>query len=82
MLILLIFMQNLRIKLLYVLGVIFMRKFYKTPYLQVIPIFNLGFSIDVISIWLGIISGNNRNCFFDILKVGSDGSVKLGPFFS
>tara|TARA_S200000501_G_scaffold362523_1_gene392115 strand:+ start:356 stop:625 length:270 start_codon:yes stop_codon:yes gene_type:complete len=59
-----------------------MQKFYKIPYLQVIPIFILGFSIGVISIWPGIISGNNRNCFFDILKDGIDGSVKIGTILS
>ena len=59
-----------------------MRKFYKTFYIRVIPIFILGFSIGVISIWQGIISGNNRKCFFNILKDGSDGSVKIETIFS
>ena len=59
-----------------------MRKFYKTFYLRVIPIFILGFSIGVISIWPGIISVNNRKCFFNILKDGSDGSVKIETIFS
>ena len=59
-----------------------MRKFYKIFYLQIIPIFILGFSIGVISIWPGIISGNSRKCFFNILKDGSDGSVKIGTLFS
>ena len=59
-----------------------MRKFYKTFYIKVIPIFILGFSIGVISIWPGIISGNNRKCFFNILKDGSNGSVKIGTIFS
>ena len=59
-----------------------MRKIYKIFYLQIIPIFVLGFSIGVISIWPGIISGNSRKCFFNILKDGSDGSVKIGTLFS
>ena len=59
-----------------------MRKFYKIFYLQIIPIFILGFSIGVISIWPGIISGNSRKCFLKILKDGSDGSVKIGTIFS
>ena len=59
-----------------------MRKSYKMFYLQIIPIFILGFSIGVISIWPGIISGNSRKCFFNILKDGSDGSVKIGTLFS
>ena len=59
-----------------------MRKFYKTYYLQIITIFILGFSIGVISIWPGIIFGNSRKCFFNILKDGSDGSVKIGTLLS
>ena len=59
-----------------------MRKFYKIFYLQIIPIFILGFSIGVISIWPGIISGNSRKCFFNILKDGSDGSIKIGTVLS
>ena len=59
-----------------------MRKFYKIFYLQIIPIFILGFSIGVISIWPGIISGNSRKCFFNILKDGSDGSIKIGTILS
>ena len=59
-----------------------MRKFYKTFYLQLIPIFVLGFSIGVLSIWPGTISGNSRKCFFNIIKDGSDGSVKVGTLLS
>ena len=59
-----------------------MRKFYKTYYLQIITIFILGFSIGVISIWPGIIFGNSRKCFFNILKDGSDGSIKIGTLLS
>ncbi len=59
-----------------------MRKFYKIFFLQIITIFILGFSLGVFSIWPGIISGNGRKCFFNILKDGSDGSVKIGTLFS
>ena len=59
-----------------------MPKFHKTFYVQIISIFILGFSIGVVSIWPGIISSNSRKCFFNILKDGSDGSVKIGTFFS
>ena len=59
-----------------------MRKFYKIFYLQIIPIFILGFSIGVISIWPGIISESSRKCFFNILKDGSDGSIKIGTVLS
>ena len=59
-----------------------MRKFYKIFYLKIIPIFILGFSIGVISIWPGFIFGNSRKCFFKILKDSSDGSVKIGTLLS
>ena len=58
------------------------RKFHKTFYFQIIPIFILGFSVGIISIWPGIISGNNRKCFFNILLDGSDGSLRVGTLLS
>ena len=58
------------------------KKIYKTIYLQIIPILILGFSLGVISIWPGIISGNSRRCFYKILKDGSDGSVKVSTLLS
>ena len=58
------------------------KKIYKTIYLQVIPVLILGFSLGVISIWPGIVSGNSRKCFFNILKDGSDGSVKVSTILS
>ena len=59
-----------------------MRNFYRAFYLKIFPIFILGFSVGVISIWPGIISGNSRKCFFKIIKDGSDGSVKIGTLLS
>tara|TARA_B100000886_G_scaffold79792_1_gene51799 strand:+ start:1333 stop:1608 length:276 start_codon:yes stop_codon:yes gene_type:complete len=53
------------------------KKFYKLLYLKIIPIFVLGFSLGVIAIWPGLISGNSRKCFFNILKDGSDGDIEL-----
>ncbi len=58
------------------------KKFRKTFYFQIIPIFIVGFSIGVISIWPGIIYGNNRKCFSKILLDGSDGSVKVDTLLS
>ena len=58
------------------------RKFYRSLYLQLVPIFLIGFTLGIISIWPGIISGNSRKCFVDILKDGSDGNVKLSTIFS
>ena len=58
------------------------KKLYKTIYLQIIPILILGFSLGVISIWPGIVSGNSRRCFYKILKDGSDGSVKVSTLLS
>ena len=59
-----------------------MRKFDKNFYFQIITIFILGFSLGVISIWPGIISGNSRKCFINILIDGSDGNVKIGTLLS
>ena len=53
------------------------KKIYKTIYLRIIPSLIIGFSLGVISIWPGIISRSSRKCFFNILKDGSDGSVKV-----
>ena len=58
------------------------KKFYKVFYLKILPIFLLGFSIGVIAIWPGLIYGNNRKCFFDILKDGSDGEIHLKTILS
>ena len=58
------------------------KKIYKTIYFQIIPILFLGFSLGVISIWPGIVSGNSRRCFYKILKDGSDGSVKVSTLLS
>ena len=58
------------------------KKFYNILYLQIIPIFIVGFSMGVISIWPGIIFGNSRKCFYNILLDGSDGSVRFGTLLS
>ena len=58
------------------------KRFYKTFYFQIIPVFFIGFSIGVISIWPGIISGSSRKCFLKILMDGSDGSVKINTLLS
>ena len=58
------------------------KKIYKTIYPQIILILICGFSLGVISIWPGIVSGNSRKCFFKILKDGSDGSVKVSTLLS
>ena len=52
---------------------IFLKKFN----LGKIFILCLGFSLGIIVIWPGIISGNSRKCFFNILKDGSDGNIEL-----
>ena len=58
------------------------KKFQNTFYFKIIPIFILGLSVGIISIWPGIISGNNRKCFFNILLDGSDGSLRVGTLLS
>ena len=56
------------------------KKFNKDFYFRVIPIFFLGFALGIIAVWPGIISGNSRKCFFNILKDGSDGDIKFKLF--
>ena len=58
------------------------KKFYRKFYFQLIPIFILGLSVGIISIWPGIIFENNRKCFLKILLDGSDGSVRVGTLLS
>ena len=58
------------------------KKFYKDIYLKIIPIFFIGFSLGVIVIWPGLISGNSRKCFLTILKDGSDGNIQLKTILS
>ncbi len=53
------------------------KKFYKVFILKIVPLFVLGFSFGVIAIWPGLVSGNNRKCFFNILKDGRDGDIQL-----
>ena len=57
-------------------------KIYRRFFFKIMPIFLSGFALGVIVIWPGIISGNSRKCFFNILKDGSDGSVKIGTLLS
>ena len=42
-----------------------------------ISILDLGFPLDDIEIWHGIISRNSRKCFFNIVKDGSDGNIQI-----
>ena len=53
------------------------KKFYKYFYLIITPTLFFGFAIGVIAIWPGIVSGNSRKCFFNILKDGSDGDLEF-----
>ena len=57
-------------------------KIFHNNFFQIIPIFILGLSVGVILIWPGMISGNSRKCFFNILLDGSDGSVRVGTLLS
>jgi len=58
------------------------KNFQNTFYFKIIPIFILGLSVGIISIWPGIIFANNRKCFFNILLDGSDGSLRVGTLLS
>ena len=52
----------------------FFKKFFKFKF---VAIFVIGFSVGVITIWPGIIFGNNRKCFMSILRDGSDGNIQV-----
>ena len=58
------------------------KNFQNIFYFKIIPIFILGLSVGIISIWPGIISGSSRKCFFKILLDGSDGSLRVGTLLS
>ena len=44
--------------------------------------FFAGFSLGIILIWPGLLKSDGRNCFSNIVKDGSDGSVTLGTILS
>ena len=52
------------------------RKSYKTYFVYSLLFFT-GFSMGVVLIWPGILKNENRNCFFKIIKDGSDGNVSI-----
>ena len=57
----------------------------KSPKLKIIKnllLIFLGFSFGIISVWPNITSNKGRNCFFNIIKDGSDGSIKLSTILS
>jgi nitrogen regulatory protein PII-like uncharacterized protein len=41
-----------------------------------------GISIGMILIWPGLLNSEKRNCFFKIIKDGSDGEVSIGTILS
>ena len=57
------------------------KKFNKIFYIYALFFFT-GLSSGVILIWPGILKFENRECFFNILKDGSDGKVSLGTILS
>tara|TARA_B100001989_G_C24446333_1_gene416644 strand:+ start:34 stop:303 length:270 start_codon:yes stop_codon:yes gene_type:complete len=44
--------------------------------------FFAGFSLGTLLIWPGLLKSDSRNCFLNIVKDGSDGSVTLGTILS
>ena len=42
----------------------------------------MGFSFGIVLVWPNITSTKGRNCFFNIIKDGSDGSIKLSTVLS
>ena len=54
----------------------------KLNIIQPLIFFFIGFFMGIGSIWPGLISGPGRECFFKIIKDGSDGNVSIGTIFS
>ena len=44
--------------------------------------FFTGLSIGIILVWPGVLKNNNRKCFINIIKDGSDGKVTVGTILS
>ena len=44
--------------------------------------FFTGLSIGIILVWPGVLKNNNRKCFINIIKDGSDGKVTMGTILS
>ena len=44
--------------------------------------FFTGLSIGIILIWPGVLNSKKRNCFFKIIKDGSDGKVSFGTILT
>ena len=58
------------------------KKGFNKNYFVNILFFLAGLSLGTIFIWPGIIKVENRNCFINILKDGSDGKVSIGTILS
>ena len=58
------------------------KKFYKFKTIKYFIFIFLGFSLGTLAIWPGISSIKGRNCFVEIIKDGSDGSIKLSTILS
>ena len=54
----------------------------KINILQPLMFLFIGFILGIGSIWPGLISESGRECFFKIIKDGSDGNVSIGTIFS
>ena len=58
------------------------KKSRKIKLIKYLLLISLGFSIGIFSVWPGITSLKGRKCFFNIIKDGSDGSIKLSTILS
>lgn len=57
------------------------KKFNKNIFVNALFFFS-GLSAGIIFIWPGILKVDNRSCFLNILKDGSDGKVSLGTILA
>ena len=58
------------------------KKKFKKNYFFNSLFFILGLSSGIILLWPGILKSENRRCFLNILKDGSDGRVSLGTILA
>ena len=59
-----------------------MRKKLQIKYLKYFLFFLLGMTFGIGAIWPGVFTNKGRECFFETIKDGSDGSVTLNTIFA
>ena len=58
------------------------KNFRKIKAIKYLMLIFLGFSLGIVLVWPDITLSKGRKCFFNIIKDGSDGSIKLSTILS